>query len=439
MKERLLAQLAELKKTKPKLARQFENQVETMLARLAAGDEPARVEPRLEALGGLLGIRPARVCCGFNEIEAGHVEIAGLVLLPEARAARRKAQREAQARRRALRWDAQREAGELTWAYELPRRRGRDPVLRALGFGPDGRFWLVEAEDAQSPASLVALDERGLEVARHGHDAPMFTSLSPDGRRLGSVAAPRRPVVLRRTSDLAVVLELPPTRGLGHVFLAHRGPYVAVHDLDGALSFYREDSGELVKRADIRGANVTACGWSTDGRRFVRIEGGEVVVSRVPEGGDILVRPTRHGVRAFSACVLPESERLLIAGDGGAVVMTLEGEAERRLHWSVVGPERAEAFDRMAQLLSVGATKTTGSELAKAQPQLAQSGRAVAAAPGWWAVLGAEGIVRLWSATSGEPIGRRDTQQALQWEMFASASGDRLVTGGNPVLCWLVR
>ena len=441
MKQRLLAQLAELKKTKPKLARQFEGQVEAMLAKLGGDGEPVRVERRLEALAGLLGISPPRARCSFGEIESGHAESADMILLPEARASRRKAQREAQARRRAMRWDAQREAGELGWAYELPRRKGRDPLLRALGFAADGNFWLAEAEDHHAAQSLVVLDPNGVQIARHPHEGLLFTSLSLDGSRLATVTGPRRPVVIRRTSDLQIAFELPPTAsGVGAVFLSHDGPYVAIDDLHGTLSFYRTDSGELVRRADVRGSgtNVASCGWSSDGRRFLRIDGGDAVVMRVAEGSDVLVRANRHGLRAFAACYLPDSDRLFIAGDGGAAVVTPEGELERRLNWSIVGPERAEAFDRMAQLLSSTGSKTTGSDLSKVQPQLAQSGRAVAATRQVLAVLAADGIVRLWSATTGEALGRRDTQQALQWEMYASPAGDRLVTGGNPLLCWLI-
>ena len=439
MKQRLLAQLAELKKTKPKLARQFEGQVETMLARLTDGGQPVTIEARLAAFAELIGIPASRALCGFNDIEAGQTEISGLLLIPEARAARRKAQREAQERRRVMRWDAQRAAGELCWAHERPRRRGKDYIIRALGFTADGRFWIAEAEDANAPQWLTVLDPDGRQVARHPHEGVLWTSMSPGGDRIAAAAGPRRPIVVRRTSDLEVVQELPPTpRGLGAVHLPRAGAFVAVDDFDGALTFYRAGSGELGRRADIRGANVRACGWSTDGARFMRIDGGEVIVSRLPDGGDTLIRSSRHGIRAFAACDMPDGERLLVAGDGGAGIFTSEGELERKLTWTLVGPERAEAFDRMAQLLTAGGSRTTGSDLVKAQPQLAQSGRAVIATDRWLAVLGADGIVRLWSTDKGELIGRRDTQQALQWEMLVAPGADRLVTGGNPVLCWIV-
>jgi len=436
MKQRLLAQLAELQKTKPKLAKQFEAQVQTMLAKLAGEGQPVFIEARLQALASALGIPEARAMMGFADVESGEADAADLVLLPEARAARRKSQREAQARRRAERWDAQRQQGELAWAHELPRRKGRDPLLRVLGFAPDGRFWLAEAADQGSAQSLVALDGDGREVARHPHEGLLSTSMAPDGALFATISGARRPIVVRRTSDLSIVAELPPTpRGVGMVHLPAGGTHVAVDDRDGTLGFYRLASTELVRKVDVRGANVRACGWSPDGTRFARIDGGDVIVTRVPDGGDILIRASTHGLQAIAACHLPDSARLLVAGDGGAAVFSADGELERRLTWSIVGPERAEVFDRMAQFLSARGSQTTGSELAKSQPQLAHSGRAVAATPGWLAVLGADGIVRFW-AEDGGSLGRRDTQQGLHWDLLASPAGDQVVTGGNPVLCW---
>jgi hypothetical protein len=437
MKQRLLAKLAEMKKTQPRLAKQFEGQVQAMLAKLAGEGQPVVVEGRLQALAAVLGIPEGRALMGYNDVESGHSDSAGFVLLPEARALRRKTQREAQAQRRAERWDVQRRQGELAWAYELPRRRGRDPLLRVLGFAPDGGLWLGEAADPAGAQSLVVLDADGRESARHRHEGLLWTSMSPDGTQLAAITGPRRPIVLRLTRDLSIAAELPPTpRGLGAVHLSREGPYVAVDDYDGTLTFYRLPSADLLRKADIRGANVRSCGWSPDGTRFARIDGGDVIVSNLTQGGDTLVRASRHGIHAFTVCHLPDSQRLLVAGDGGAGVFSPEGELVRRISWSIVGPERAELFDRMAQHL--GGSKTSGSELARSQPQLAQSGRAVAATTRWLAVLGADGIVRLWSAETGEALGRRDTQQGLLWDLIASPAGDRLVSGGNPVLCWRI-
>jgi hypothetical protein len=437
MKQRLEAKLAELKRTQPKLARKFEGQVEAMLAKLEAPAAPVLAEARLAAVAQALGIGETRALAGYADVESGQADIADLVLVPEARAAKRRAQDTAEADRRAARRAAQREQGELLWAYEVPRRRGRNPVIRTLGFDPDGRFWLVEAPSQAGPQSLVVLDASGADFSRQPHEGLLWTTMSPDGALLAAITGPRRPIQVRRTSDLAVVAELPPTpRGLGAVHLSSTGDHVAVDDFDGSLSFYRLSSGALLRRIDIRGTEVRACGWSRDGRRFARLDGGDVISSDVAaDRGDILVRLSRHGMRGYAATFLPESHGLLAVGDGGGGVFSPTGDLEQRLAWSLVGTERTEAFERMAHHLGARGSHATGEQLANSQPKLAQSGRAVAATSAWRAVLAADGIVRFWSA-AGEALGSRATQQGLLWELFVSHDGARVVTGGNPVLCW---
>jgi hypothetical protein len=435
MKERLLSKLAEMKKTQPKLARQFEGQVEAMLAKLAVSAEPAFAEGRLEALAEVMGIPAAHALSGFNDIEAGEHEITDLVLLPEARAAKRRARHEVEARQRDTRRQTQRAQGELLWTYEHARGRGREPLLRTLGFAADGRFWLAETPKRGGPESLVLLDAAGAEVARHPHEGLLWTSMSPDGLWLATITGMKRPIVLRRTADLAVAVELPPVpRGVGAVHLSPDGAFAAVDDFDGSLTVYRVASGALVRKIDIRGTNVRCCGWSADGRRLARIVGGDVVTSPLsPDENDTVVRVSGHGIRAFAVSYISEAGRLLVAGDGGAAIFTPDGEVERRLPWTLAGAERDAAFDRMAHSLR---SKTTAAALAQSQPQLAQSGRAVAATPRWHAVLGADGTLRFWSAKTGEALGARDTQQGLLWELFVAQDGQTVVTGGNPVLAW---
>jgi hypothetical protein len=436
MKQRLQSKLEDLRKSQPRLARQFEGQVEAMLAKLAESAQPVLAESRLAALADLLGIPGAQALAGYNDIEGGEADVPDLTLVPERRAAKRRLHERAAADRRTARREAQRRQGELRWSYEVPRRRGRDPVVRPLGFDADGHLWLAEARDKNGPQTLVVLDGSGQEVARHPHEGLLWTSLSPDGSLLAAITGTKKPIAVRRTADLSVIAELPPTpRGVGAVHMSTNGTHVAVDDFDGSLSFYRLPSGTLARKMEIRGANLRSCGWSGDGRRFARIDGGDVISSDVGrDEGDTLVRVTRHGLRALAACYLPDGERMLVAGDGGAAVFDAESGLVRRLSWSLVGAERTEAFERMAEL--VGGAGTTGAQLAQTQPQLAQSGRAVAVTARWHAVLAADGVVRFWSAESGEPLGRRDTQQGLRWELHASAEGDEIATGGNPVLCW---
>ena len=438
MKRRLESKLAELRKTQPKLARQFEGQVEAMLAKLESPAEPIFAESRLASIAAALGIPEGRALAGFADVESGQADVGEVVLVPEARAAKRRAQEDADAQARAERRAVQKGEGDLLWAHELPRQRGRDPLLRPLGFDSEGRFWLAEAPHHGGPESLVTLDAQGTAVAREPHEGLLWTSMSPDGALLAAITGPRRPILVRRTTDRAVVAELPPTRrGVGAVHLSNTGDHVAVDDLDGCLSFYRLSSCALIRKIDIRGANVRACGWSSDGRRFARIDGGDVISSDVVTGtGDTLVRLNRHGLQAYAATYLPGSHGLLAAGDGGAAVFGPDGELERRLSWSLVGRERSEAFERMARYLGGRGSRTSGEQLANSEPKLAQSGRAVVAAARWYAVLAADGVVRFWSASTGEPLGARDTQQGLLWDLFASPDAARVATGGSPILCW---
>lgn len=439
IKSRLEARLEQMKKTQPKLARQFEGQVAEMLEKLAGESEAAFVEGRLEALATALGIEPARAMAGYRDIEAHEATIADLVLLPEATAARRRARRRSEDRRRTTRRAQQQRDGELLWAHELAAGKSLDPLVRPLGFTRDGNFWLTETPSLSSaPPALVVVDPTGREIHREPHEGLLWTSMSADGCWLGTIQGLKAPVRIRATSGTGATVELPPTpRGVGAVHLSHDGAYAAIDDFDGTLSLYETASGTLIRRIDIRGTNVRSCGWSPDARRFVRIDRGQVISLTVRQDEpDLTIDVARHGLLALAAGYLPDSRRVLVAGDGGAGLFKADGKIERRLSWSMDATERLEGFERMARQLSAHGSKTTGALLAQSQPQLPYSGRAVVATDAWLAVLGADGVVRFWRANDGDVIARRDTQQALHWDLVASATGDAVVTGGNPVLCW---